>query len=67
MQTVAFGFISRFNVSPVSGQRHSLVVDDGSTLHYDEYCPGGKTQFPYTMIVCPGIHNYIAMDLYSTT
>jgi len=55
IQTCVFGTIGRFSIPEILGERHNLVLSDGSTLSYDVF--GGEgvgKNASYTIIVCPG-------------
>ena len=66
MQTIMFGAVGRTSASVVKGERHSIVVVDGSTVYYDVYEPRiseeerqkrekeSGTASPITFFVIPG-------------
>ena len=69
IQTILFGSLGRFNVRPIRGERHSIILHDGSTVHYDVFEPharrqtavrkteessGDESDKDLTMLVCPG-------------
>jgi len=56
LQTIVFGVAGRFSLPVVPRRRHSIVLEDGSTLSYDVFGGEGSGEnSPYTFIVCPGI------------
>ena len=51
-----FGVTGRFSLPVVPRKRHSIVLEDGSTLSYDVFGGEGSGEnSAYTFIVCPGI------------
>lgn len=54
IQTVVFGAIGRFLTPQQEGERHSIVLPDGSTVYYDIFEPETDKHDNVIMFVCPG-------------
>ena len=54
IQTFVFGAIGRFLAPEEDGERHSIIVPDGSTVYYDIFEPETLKHSDVVMFVCPG-------------
>ena len=57
LQTLAYGFVGRFQLKTViKGDRHTVHMSDGTTMTYDVFEP--EVFQGVTILLCPGITNH---------
>lgn len=54
IQTIVFGAIGRFLTPQQEGERHSIILSDGSTVYYDIFEPETVKYDDVIIFVCPG-------------